>query len=155
MKHDVLRSVAHNIAASLASGVGLLIGIYELDAFADARRSPGGFITVDFLQGAVTEGRCSRELAEAVRLYRNALPGLCEKQGVSLSDFAELTVRYSATPAASRFTVMVTDSAGRHSGAEYGGLDGQRVKTIDGEGRLRPKPVLRSKARIVPKGKQA
>lgn len=42
MKHDVLRSVAHNVAASLASGVGLLIGVHQLDVFGDARRSPRG-----------------------------------------------------------------------------------------------------------------
>lgn len=144
MKHDVLRSVAHNLAASLASGVGLLIGVYELDVFGDAARSPGGFITVDFLRGCVRGGRPSTRLADAVRLYRKALPRLCQRQGVAVSDFVELTVRYSTTPIEPRFMVTVTDRNGRQSGVEYGGFDGQRVKMIDGGGRLRPRPVRRS-----------
>jgi hypothetical protein len=147
MKHDVLRSIAHNLAASLASGIGLLIGVYELNVFGDARRSPGGLITIDFLHGVVADGRPSRQLADAVRRYRDALPGLCKRHGASVADFAELTVQYSATPIASRFLITVTDQNGRQSSAEYDGFDGQRVKMIDGEGRLRPKPVRRSGSR--------
>ena len=145
MKHDVLRSIAHNVAASLAGGIGLLIGAYDLDVFGDARRSRGGVITIDFLHGVVTEGQASRALADAARLYRNALPNLCKKHGASLADFAELIVRYSAAPTTSHFVIMITDRNGRQSSAEYGGFDSQRVKMIDGEGRLRPKPVRRSR----------
>jgi hypothetical protein len=31
MKHDDLRSIGHNIAHSLASGIGLMIGVYNMD----------------------------------------------------------------------------------------------------------------------------
>ncbi len=51
MKFDELRSIGHNIADSLASGTGLLIGIYGTDIFGEASRSPERFITVDFLTG--------------------------------------------------------------------------------------------------------
>ncbi len=52
MKHAVLTSVAHNIADSLASGIGLMIGVYEMDIFGEAAHSSEGFIEVDFLTGA-------------------------------------------------------------------------------------------------------
>ena len=37
MKFDELRSIGHNIADSLASGIGLLIGYYQMDIFGEAR----------------------------------------------------------------------------------------------------------------------
>lgn len=144
MKHDVLRSVAHNIADSLASGIGLLIGIYHSNIYAEASQSRSGSITIDFLRGVVTEGSPSQNLIEAINLYRDALPDLCEKHGLSLSDFAELTARYSRTPSGGRFVVSITDRNGRQSSTEYGGADGQRTKVIDREGRLRPRPIKRS-----------
>jgi len=143
MKHDVLRSVGHNVAASLASGDGQLIGMYEIDVFGDARRSCSS-ITVDFLNGAVTEGNPSAYLSRAVRLYRQALPALCERHGASIADFRSMTARYSITTTAAYFVLAITDSNGRKSRAEYAGFDGQRVKEIDSEGRLRPKPIRRS-----------
>jgi hypothetical protein len=144
MKHDVLRSVAHNIADSLACGNGFLIGLYHTDVYAEANQNPSGFITIDFLHGVVTEGGASQNLMEAIRLYRDVLPELCKKHGSSLSDFAGLTARYSSNPIGPHFIVTVTDRHGRKADAEYGGLDAQRVKMIDSKGRLRPKPVRRS-----------
>ena len=145
MKHDVLRSVAHNIATSLASGIGLMIGVYELHVFEDARNSPSNRLMIDFLAGSITEGNASDTTVRAVRKYRDALPGLCESQGVSLSDFKCLLVSYEITPTKGVFTVKVTDRGGRTSRTEYGGYDGQKLKFIDSEGRLRPKPVVRSR----------
>jgi hypothetical protein len=49
MKHAELRSIVHNVADSLASGIGLMIGVYNSDTFGEAARSPSGLITVDFL----------------------------------------------------------------------------------------------------------
>jgi hypothetical protein len=73
MKFDELRSIAHNIADSLASGIGLLIGYYELDIFGEASRSPEGFIVVDFLTGTCRAGAPSESLARAIALNKNAL----------------------------------------------------------------------------------
>ena len=53
MKHDELRSVAHNAAASLASGVSFLLGYYELNVFEAAKQSPTGYVIVDLLQGRI------------------------------------------------------------------------------------------------------
>jgi hypothetical protein len=140
MKHDDLRSIAHNIADSLASGIGLLIGVYDMDdVFAKAARSAERHLTVDFLHGT-TSGDVSPSLAEAIRKYRDALPGLCEKHGVSASAFRELTARYFVKGIyGRRFLVTIEDQAGRRSIDEYAGIPGKRIRVNDHLGRLRPK----------------
>jgi len=94
MKHAVLASVAHNIADSLASGIGLMIGVYEMDVFGEAHSSSEQFIEVDFLRGTTSGAKVSPGLARAIRLYSGELAGLCERQGVAVADFARLTARY-------------------------------------------------------------
>ena len=143
MKHSQLRSVAHNIADSLASGIGLMIGVYETDVFGEAAGSAGGAITVDFLAGTVVEGDASPGLRDAVALYRDALPGLCARHGGSVDEFSELKVRYWSVPTGRRFAVTVEDASGRRSTTDYGGLPAKRLKLIDERGRLRPKPHRR------------
>ena len=51
MKFNELKSIGHNIADSLASGIGLLTGDYDFDVFGEAAGSPEGFILVDLLTG--------------------------------------------------------------------------------------------------------
>lgn len=143
MKHAQLRSVAHNIADSFACGMGFMIGVYEIDVFGEAAGSAGGAIAVDFLAGTIVEGDASGELRRAAALYRDALPGLCAKHGGSTDDFRELKVRYWSIPTGRRFAVTVEDASGRRSTTEYGGLEAQRLKVVDGHGRLRPKPHSR------------
>lgn len=144
MKHGDLRSVAHNIAASLASGIGLLIGMYDFDVFADAKNGSGKVITVDFLKGTISGGDPAPDLVLAVQRYRDVLPDFCAKHGVSLSAYTELTARYFVADFQRRFAVTIKDQTGRETTTEYEGFDGQRVKTVDGEGRRRPKRVLRT-----------
>jgi hypothetical protein len=139
MKFDELKSIGHNIADSLASGIGLLIGVYEMDVFGEATRSPEGFITVDFLNGTSEGGTPSPSLAAAIRLYRDALVDLCEKHGTSPSAFRELTARYSIDRYGGRFRVSVQDQQGHHSVDEYVGVPGRRVRVLDHLGRIRPK----------------
>lgn len=129
MKHGELRSIAHNIADSLASGIGLLIGAYELDVFGEAARSPDRALTVDFLAGTVSGGEVSAELARAVRLYRDALPGLCAKHRTTPAAFRELAARYQASATGNRFTVTIEDQRGRRSSTGYAGTPGRRVRT--------------------------
>jgi len=50
MKTGTLRAIAHNIADSLGSGFGLLIGVYDMNVFDEAKKSSGGVITIDFLR---------------------------------------------------------------------------------------------------------
>ncbi len=113
MKFDGLRSIGHNIADSLASGIGLLIGVYEMDIFGEARRSREGFITVDFLTGTSAGAKPSRSLARAVALYGKALPGLCRRHGTSVAAFRTLTARYSTDRFNRRYVVTVEDHQGR------------------------------------------
>jgi hypothetical protein len=141
MKHDQLRSIAHNAAASLASGCSFLIGVYDLDMLTAARKSPEGKVSVDFLRGTVSGAPPSSPLAKAVALFPAALPALCEKHGIPISAFNEMTARYWATPQGIRFTVSIVDQSGRATETEYGGYDGQRTKVLDAAGRLRPKSI--------------
>jgi hypothetical protein len=139
MKFDELRSIGHNIADSLASGIGLLIGYYEMDIFGEARRSPEGFIAVDFLTGTCPAGAPSQSLVRAVALYGDALADLCSRHGSSISAFRELTARYSADAYGTRLIVTVEDQQGRRATDEYVGVPGRRPKVLDHLGRVRRK----------------
>src|SRR4029077_16209996 len=112
MKFDELRSIAHNISDSLASGDSALVHEYQLDIFGEAGRSPEGFITVDFLAGTSVGGRPSSLLARAIERLRVALVDLCRKHGTSPSLFRELSARYSIDAYGPRFLVTLTDDQG-------------------------------------------
>lgn len=139
MKFGELKSIGHNIADSLGSGIGLMIGVYEMDIFGEASNSPEGYITVDFLTGATSGAQPSASLAKAISLYSEALDDLCRKHGASVDAFSELTARFSVDSHGRRFVVTVRDNNDRHSIDEYLGLPGERVKELDELGRIRPK----------------
>jgi hypothetical protein len=127
MKFDQLRAIGHNIADSLAGGMGLLIGVYRTDIFDEAGRSPEGFMTVDFLIGTATGASPSPSLVRALLLYRDALAELCARHGTSPEVFGELTARYSAKDG-NRFVVTVEDHQGHRASDEYVGTPGRRVR---------------------------
>lgn len=140
MKLGILKAIAHNLADSVACGLGLMIGLYEMDVFGEAAATPEGSIEVDFLTGATSGGKPSARLARALELYsQEALPRLCERHGASPSDFRELKVRFRSSGLSGRFEVMVEDREGRRAIAEYEGQGGRRVKVLDRLGRIRPK----------------
>lgn len=145
MKHTELRSIVHNVADSLGSGIGLMIGHYEMDVYGDAQRSPERAITVDFLRGVVIEGEPSTSLVESVALYRTALADLCSKAGGSIADVPEAKARFWSDALNRHFTVIITDRDGRRSATDYAGIPGQRVKVLDHLGRLRPRPTVPGK----------
>ena len=129
MKFGTLKSIGHNIADSLASGIGLMVGVYEMDIFAEALAAPEGFIEVDFLTGETSGGNPSAELRQALKLYAAALPDLCKRQGADVSDFKHLSARYSGRrPMFERYAVTVEDSQGRRSTDDYLGIPGKRPK---------------------------
>jgi len=144
MKHDDLRSVAHNAAASLASGCSFLIGVYDLDVLAAARQSPEGELVVDFLRGTISGAPPSSPIAKAAAFFPSALPALFEKHGISVSAFNETTARYWAAPQDIRFAVTVVDQFGVATETEHGDYNGQRTKQLDAFGRLRPKSIHRA-----------
>ena len=130
MRFGELKSIGHNIANSLAGGIGLMIGVYEMDVFGEASNSPEGYITVDFLAGSTEGGQPSQYLANAIGLYRDALEVLCEKHGIQSSDFRVLTARFGVDAVYGRhFTVTVEDRNGRRSVDRYVGAPGRRIRT--------------------------
>jgi hypothetical protein len=147
MKFGQLRSIGHNIAYSLASGIGLPIGLCQTDVFAEAKRSAQGFVVVDFLAGTCTAGTPSASLRRAVGLYRQALADLCKRHGTTPSAFRKLTARYSAYAFGPQFTVTVEDTVGRHADDEYAGIPGKRVRIVDHLGRVRPKKNTKTRPR--------
>lgn len=139
MKHAELRAIVHNVADSLASGIGLLIGVYEIYVFEEASHSPGASITVDFLSGSVREGECTPLLSRAAALYREALADLCAKAGGSVAELVEARAGFWSDALGPRFAVTIEDARGCRSTTEYAGIPGKRVKVMDGLGRVRPK----------------
>lgn len=137
MRFGTLKSVGHNIADSLASGIGLMIGHYEIDVFGEAVAASEGFIEVDFLTGEAADGKASPDLARALKLYARALPDLCAREGVEVSDFTHLSARFLGGPMFERFTVTVEDKQGRRSTDTYLGRPGRRAKVLDHLGRVR------------------
>jgi hypothetical protein len=137
VKHGELRSIAHNVADSFASGIGIPIGVYGTDVFGEAEESPDGFITIDFLHGNVAAGCASERLEGAVRLYRDVLEGVCRKHGVSVSAFRMMTARYSDRGRGSRVVVTIEDGKGRRSVDEYVSMPLRHMKVVDDLGRVR------------------
>lgn len=128
MKFGELKSIGHNIADSLASGIGLLIGHYETDIFGEASASPEGYIAVDFLTGTTDGGTPSKSLAKAIALYQDALEKLCERHGNEASAFKTLNVRFGVDVVHGRhFTVTVEDQTGRRSVDQFIGMASRRV----------------------------
>jgi hypothetical protein len=140
MKFGTLTAIGHNIADSVACGMGFMLGAYQMDVFGEAGRTPEGFIEVDFLTGETSGGQPSASLALGLQLYADkALPQLCESHGGTVSEFRKLNVRFWPGPLYGRFEVRVEDQKGHSSTAEYEGLPGKRVKVLDHLGRVRPK----------------
>jgi hypothetical protein len=139
MKIGTLRAIAHNIADSLGSGNGLLIGVYDMDMFGEAKRDPSRAIRIDFLAGKAIQRKVSRTLAAAIAKYRQALPGLCAKHGASIDDFKTLTARYSTDLCIRRIVVTVRDRVGRCYVDEYVGTPARHARFTDRLGRIRTK----------------
>jgi len=149
MKIGTLRAIAHNVADSLGSGIGLLIGVYEMDVFGEAKKSPGGVISVDFLAGKVTRGKVSRALSAAIAKYRKVLPTLCAKHGASIDDFKMLAASYSTDTINRRTIVRIRDRIGRCYVDEYVGTPARHVKVTDRLGRIRTKRGRNPNIRVV------
>lgn len=129
MKFGELKSIGHNIADSLGSGLCLLIGYYEVDVFAEAAGSPTGYIEVDFLTGTSSGSPTSPTLTKVIKLYRDALDPLCASHGTSPSAFAALTARFATDSRyGEHFVVTVEDQAGRRSIEKYLGIPGRKLK---------------------------
>ena len=133
-----LRAVGHNIADSMASGIGIMIGIYTMDVYAEVASAPEGYIDVDFLTGKTSGGSVTQSFADAVKKYQIELPSLCERHGIKVTDYRKLTVRFAGQGVLRGFCVMTEDNQGRMATDHFRGSPGKRVKIVDHLGRVRP-----------------
>jgi hypothetical protein len=136
MRHADLRAVGHNIADSVASGIGLMIGVYDMDIFKEARSQAPGYIEVDFLVGTSSGVPASESLQIAIALYtRAALPDLCAKHSVDVSEVRSIRARFGVDSALGRtYVVTVEDARGKRSETQYLAWPGRRLR----RGRDRP-----------------
>jgi hypothetical protein len=129
MKLGALKSVGHNVADSLASGICLMIGIHNTNVFVEAQDEAEGFIVVDFLSGEVKSAKASESLRQAARLYRDGLPAFCERHGIDFKELRMLEGRFGTDAVYGRhFTVTIEDALGRKSSDRYVGQPGRRLR---------------------------
>ena len=130
-KLGTIRAIGHNFADSFASGIGLLVGYYAMDVFAEAAASNEGYVLVDFLKATTTGSPISDSLARAVCLYRDVLPEFCAKHGVELGDIKAFQVRFGTDAAYGRhFLVTVENARGWRSAVRYFGVPGKRLRRV-------------------------
>lgn len=123
-----LKSLGHNISDSVASGIGLMVGTYEMNVFAEAASAAPGHIDVNFLNGEVSGTPASASLRLAIRHYQAALPDLAAKHGIAAQEIATLSTRFGTDPAyGPHFTVTVASHDGRQSTDRYVGTPGRRL----------------------------
>ncbi|WP_310446094.1 hypothetical protein [Thiobacillus sp.] len=130
MKLGELKSLGHNLADSFASGIGLLVGVYEMDVFAEAAASDPGYIEVNFIDASTTGSAISTTLQGAIKSYSNALPELCKKHCINPRQIKTLIARFGTDPVyGPHFTVSVEGIDGRSSTDRYIGFPGKRLRT--------------------------
>jgi hypothetical protein len=128
MRFGELKSIAHNFADSISSGIGLPIGIYGYDIFGEAQASAGGYIEIDFIASRIYGGATSRVLTDALREYKNWLPTLTAKHGAEVSAFTQLTIRFAVDVVKGPyFTVSMSDTKGRSDKSTYSGYGGRTL----------------------------
>ena len=129
MKFGNLKSLGHNLADSIASGIGLFIGVYEMNIFAEAAASNEGYITVNFFSGMTIGAIPSESLSRAICLYRDELPRLCVKHGIDVTKIKTLEARFGTDQAyGPHFKVAVETLQGKTSTDQYVGLPGKRLR---------------------------
>ena len=138
MRFGELRSIAHNLGDSISTGLGLPIGFYGYDIFAEARASVEGHVEIDFVRGEMRGAMPSRVMSEAILRYLDWLATLAGKHGGSVEDFAELTIRFAdAAPYGPHFVVTIAAVKGRRDITVYhghGGLTLSKVKNAKAAG---------------------
>jgi len=143
MKHGQLRSVAHSIADSLAGGVSLITGFYDLRIYEDAMRSEDGVLTVDLLNGRVVRGTPSADVVSDVLRIPKEFDRLCSTKGLERSDCRRALAHFHATPTTQEFTLVVEDNSGRITETDFQGVPARRVMELDHLGRLRRRATRR------------
>lgn len=143
MKHGQLRSIAHSLAASLASGVSLITGFYDLDLYGDARNSPDGKLSIDLLKGKIMDGNPSPQLIAAVSSLGPEFHRLCEAEKISPKDCRSAKAYFYAYLNREGFTLVVEDTTGKVTETDYEGSSAQRAFERDALERNRRKAIRR------------
>jgi len=141
MKHGDIRSVAHSIADSLACGVSLMTGFYDLRVYEDAGRSEGGILTIDLLNGIVVTGKPSSDLASVVMRIPREFDRLSRSKGFERKDCRTALAAFHADQIMPWFTLVVEDISGRVTETDYQGVPARRLSELDPLGRLRRRPI--------------
>jgi hypothetical protein len=141
MKHSQLKSIAHSLAASLASGCSLMTGGYDLDIYDDAGRSPGNELVVDLLNGEVVAGSPSPQVREAISHLPRNFKRLCDVAGVAGGDGPRATARFYVSTVHAGFHLVVADRAGRVTETEYAGTQARRALELDAKGKIKRKAI--------------
>jgi hypothetical protein len=129
MKFGKLKSIGHNLADSMASGMGFLIGIYHMNVFFEAEASEEGHITVDFLNDTASGTKPSESLSRAILLFCDAVPLMCEKHGIEMEYIKTLVARFGTDAVyGPHFRVTVESATGKKSTDQFIGIPGQRLK---------------------------
>lgn len=136
MKFDTMRSIAHNLATSLASGCSALFGIYHDVVFQKAARTPTGRLTIDVLNATVSAGSATELFPNATQTFNTALARLCQHHAIPPTAFLRLEACFMTQPQGRRFTVTMQDQTGRFVTDEYDAL-GARFRQLDHLGRIR------------------
>jgi hypothetical protein len=133
MKLGQLKSLGHNIADSFASGIGLMIGVYDMDVFSEAAASDPGHIEVNFLDASTSGSPVSPKLKRALALYRAALTELSARHGINVNEIQSLSARFGTDSVyGPYFTVTVATVDGRRSADQYVGFPAMRLRTAKG-----------------------
>jgi hypothetical protein len=134
VKFGNLKSLGHNIADSVACGMGFPVGIFIMNVFAEAESEAPGYIEIDFLSASTNGAPASSSLKKAIELYRQALPDLASKHGIEVKDIKTLSVRFGTDPVyGPNFTVTVESMGGRSSTDRYVGIPGKRMYAKQGQ----------------------
>jgi hypothetical protein len=141
MRHEAYRAIAHNFAHSLACGVSLSTGFYELDVYGDAATSPGGKLRLDLLNGKVLEGEANKDLQTALARIPPLFAEGCRRSGGSLTDLRCAEATFSRSGSEEGFVLEIEDSKGQRSATDYSGSESKRTRDLDRHGQLARRPA--------------
>jgi hypothetical protein len=133
LKFGNLKSFAHNIADSLASGCSFMVDYRAVDVFEEAMASEDGYIEIDFLTGDTRGAPVSSELGDTIVAFRDSLPEHAAKNSVDLNLVSKIDVRFGTRQGIGpRIRVTVADTTGRESADWYYGWPARRLDRSSG-----------------------
>lgn len=141
MKHDALRSAAHNIADSLASECSSYLGYREIKLWDAVDRQPAHSLLFDALTGEAIDAEIDADLRRDLADFSIFVGALLRDQSCNPEDVTTLRIEFrrSSLEPLSRKEVRVTVAQrnGRQSTDIYLGAVLKRPRLVDSRGRIR------------------